>query len=265
MKFQKMPVKRRSVKKGAFRKLFANVARKKKRQRASTAAAVDIEGDVPNLGVARALVVILLIHVVAIAGIFFHSHWLDGEKTEAAAVSESVKSPEVVAPSREDDSMPKIKSGDSIYTVGTGDTYENIASRFGVVENELRLANDNIEIRAGRYLRIPPKKIVAVEPAEIVAVRQSNQQSVLEPIHEAPAPALVETEAALRADSKPTPAPAASSQSSQSSGARYVVKAGDTFWAIANRHGCSVDAVMRANGITDPKRLRVGMSLTIPQ
>ena len=272
MKFQSMPVKRRSKKKGAFRTLFANVANKKKRQRASTAAipAGDIDGDVPNLGIARALVVILVIHVVAIAGIFFHSHWIDGENKDTAALVEK-PAPIVEAPAvREDDSMPKIKSGDSIYTVGTGDTYENIASRFGVSENELRLANDNIEIRAGRYLRVPPKKIVAVEPAEITSVRESSNQPVPEAVPavapEVPAgPAMVTTEAALRADGVAA-TPAASPASVPSTGvkATHVVKSGDTFWSISKKYGSSVDAVMKANGIDNPKHLKVGVSLTIP-
>ncbi|MGB6222233.1 MAG: LysM peptidoglycan-binding domain-containing protein [Haloferula sp.] len=260
-----MPVKRRSVKKGVVRKLFANVARKKKRQRAATAASpAELEGDVPNLGVARALVVILMIHVVAIAGIFFHSHWIDGEKSEATEVVEKAAPVVVVEPTREDDGMPKIKSGDSIYTVGTGDTYENIAGRFGVTENELRLANDNIEIRAGRYLRIPPKKIVAVEPQAIAEVRARSNQPVLEPIQEVVAPALVDTEAALLADGRPT-ATADVKPASSDASASYTVKPGDTFWSISKRYGASVETLMKANGITDARRLRVGMSLTIPQ
>lgn len=259
-----MPVKRRSKKRREFKKLFANVANKKKRQRASTAAASagDIEGDVPNLGVARALVVILVIHVVAIAGIFFHSHWLDGDSGSAAADGENAKSPVVAVPVREDDSMPKIKSGDSIYTVGTGDTYENIASRFGVAENELRLANDNIEIRAGRYLRVPPKKIVAVEPAMISETRENSRQPALEPVQRVPAPPLVATEAAIRADAGSGPASAVSRGGSAAS---HVVRSGDTFWSVARKYGSSVDAVMKANNISNPRHLKIGMSLTIPQ
>lgn len=268
MKFQSMPVKRRSVKKGAFRTLFANVANRKKKQRAATAtmSAGDIEGDVPNLGVARALMVILVIHVVAIAGIFFHSHWLDGREDGAAALADKPKEAEVSAAVIEDENMPKIRSGDSIYTVGSGETYEIIANRFGVEENDLRIANANTPLRAGKYLRIPPKKIVAVEPAEITAVRESENRAAPGPVLEVQEPALVETEAAARADARPVVArPAAEASAPSSSTRSYVVKPGDTFWAIASRHGCSVDAVMKANKISDPRRLRVGMSLTIPE
>ncbi|MEM1082788.1 MAG: LysM peptidoglycan-binding domain-containing protein [Verrucomicrobiota bacterium] len=264
MKRHRMTVKRRPVKKGAVRTLFAKATNRKKRQRAATSAASagDLESDVPNLGVARALVVILVIHVVAIAGIFFHSHWLDDESTEvAAAVAEKPVVEPIAEPDRSEPDLPKFKSGDSVYTVGAGDTYENIASRFGVTENELRLANDNIAIRAGRYLRIPKKTIVAVEPAEITALREQPEPAApapVAPVVEQPAaPSLVETDAARRADATPG-SPAAASSS-------YVVKPGDTFWSIARKHGSSVDALMKANGISDARRLRVGMSLTIPR
>lgn len=268
MKFQSMPVKRRSKKKGAFRTLYANVANKRKRQRASTAAipAGDIDGDVPNLGVARALVVILVIHVVAIAGIFFHSHWLDGESENTVAVAKTDQ-PVVVAPgTREEEGMPKIKSGDSIYTVGTGDTYGNIASRFGVVENDLRLANGNIEIRTGRYLKIPPKKIVALEPAAITSVRESSNAPVIEtpPVVDA-GPAMITTEAALRADGVPAGTGATPAAANTGTSATHVVKSGDTLWSISRKHGTSVDSVMKANGIGNAKHLKIGMSLTIPQ
>lgn len=263
MKFQKLPVKRRSVKKGAFRKLFANVANKKKRQRAATANAGNMDGDVPNLGVARALVVMLLIHVVAIAGIFFHSHWLDGESEKAAAAVDHNQSPVVPAPDREDEGMPKIKLSDSFYRVGTGETYEIIAGRLGVAEIELRKANDNVEVRLGRILRIPPKKIVAVEPAAITELRQGSSQPAIEPIHQAPAPALVDTEAAMRADARPESTSSAPVRSASS--ASHVVKSGDTLWSISQKYGSTVDAVKTANGIDNPRHLKVGMSLTIPQ
>jgi LysM repeat protein len=44
----------------------------------------------------------------------------------------------------------------------------------------------------------------------------------------------------------------------------YVVKAGDTPGQIARDNNISVDALMRANNITDPRHLRIGQQLTIP-
>ena len=47
-------------------------------------------------------------------------------------------------------------------------------------------------------------------------------------------------------------------------GSSYTVKPGDTFWAIARKHGTDVEQLMKANGITDARKLRVGMTLKIP-
>jgi LysM repeat protein len=55
--------------------------------------------------------------------------------------------------------------------------------------------------------------------------------------------------------SAPAPAPAA---------ARYVVRSGDTLANIAARFGVSVNAITRANGITNPNLIYPGMKLTIP-
>jgi LysM repeat protein len=43
-----------------------------------------------------------------------------------------------------------------------------------------------------------------------------------------------------------------------------VVRPGDTFASIARRHGISVTALMRANPIVEPKRIKPGQSLNLP-
>jgi len=44
----------------------------------------------------------------------------------------------------------------------------------------------------------------------------------------------------------------------------YVVKAGDTLYAIADRFNCDVEELIRVNGITNPNALQVGQQLQIP-
>jgi LysM repeat protein len=46
--------------------------------------------------------------------------------------------------------------------------------------------------------------------------------------------------------------------------ATHTIVAGDNLWSIARRHGCSIDAVREANGMSAGDALRVGKSLTIP-
>jgi len=44
----------------------------------------------------------------------------------------------------------------------------------------------------------------------------------------------------------------------------HVVQAGDTLFSIAQRYGVTVDAIVAANGITNPNALSIGQQLTIP-
>jgi len=44
----------------------------------------------------------------------------------------------------------------------------------------------------------------------------------------------------------------------------YVAKAGDTMGSVAQAYGVTVDAILEANGLTDPNVLNVGQSLVIP-
>jgi LysM repeat protein len=280
MKLSSLSVKRRPAKKGAFRTLFANVARKK--HRAATAAAAapmpEVEGDVPNLGIARALVVILIIHVVAIAGIFAHSHLFEKDVATAAAAGTELLEPAKQTP-KAAANLPQIAAGEEPHVVMTGDTYEKIAEAKGVEVADLKAANNHVDLDAGIILRIPERTWVATEPEELVRLR--NGSVVLEnpaeiadtlPADELRSAPMVETEAAAqlvrpnvtRETSIERPVEQAGSAAPAAGGTKYTVKNGDTFWKIAKAHGTSPDAVMKANRITDPRKLRPGMSLVIP-
>ena len=284
MKLSSLSVKRRPVKKGAFRTLFANVARKKHRAATAVAAPMpEMEGDVPNLGIARALVVILIIHVVAIAGIFAHSHFFEGDAAKAAVAEK-----ELLEPAREQPAaaanLPQIATGEDFHIVKTGDTYEKIAMANGVEVEDLRRVNDNTALSADLILRIPARTIVATEPEELIRLR--NGSAVLEtdttvetvvgstlPVDDLRSAPMVETDAAAQLvrpnvtreveAARPVEqagAPAASA----ASGTKYTVKNGDTFWKIAKSNGTTPDAIMKANRITDPRKLRPGMKLIVP-
>ena len=49
------------------------------------------------------------------------------------------------------------------------------------------------------------------------------------------------------------------------SGERYTVKKGDTMWAIAQDYGISLAALKAANPDVDPKAMRIGTVLVIPE
>jgi LysM repeat protein len=58
------------------------------------------------------------------------------------------------------------------------------------------------------------------------------------------------------ATASPTPVPTAAR--------RYTVKSGDTLSGIAAKLGSTVAAIKKANGIADPRLIRVGQVLVIP-
>ena len=296
MKFSDLSVKRRPAKKPVFRKLFANVRRKQ--QNVAVAAPMpEMEGDVPNLGIARALVVILIIHIVAIAGIFAHSKWF--EKDNGSAKDAMVIEP--AKPLRDaGESLPKIDKNDEPYQPKAGETYASIARDKGVSVEALREANLNVEIRPSRILRIPQRTIVALEPEELTRARNGsvvleNEADSMPNEEAAPAPTavpvndirnaeMVETAAATKGTvikprvhretgaeqaaqtvSTQTPQKAVPAQKALPAATRsYTVKSGDTFYKIAKAYKTTPDVVMKTNGISDPRKLKPGMQLKVP-
>jgi len=134
-----------------------------------------------------------------------------------------------------------------------------------VDENELRLLNENVDIRPGMVLKIPPKRIVAVDPPEVTAIL--NQSPVVGdsglvdavPVNVSGAPRAQLVRPNITRSAQVASAPAAAS------GKTYVVQNGDSVWRIANRFKVNQDALMKANGLSDARKLRGGMSLVIPQ
>jgi hypothetical protein len=81
MKFQTLPVRRRPVSKGIFHRLSAVT---RKRQRVSASATMSgMEMEDGGSKISRALTIIFLIHIVAIALIFIHQRFLDGRPKES--------------------------------------------------------------------------------------------------------------------------------------------------------------------------------------
>ena len=62
----------------------------------------------------------------------------------------------------------------------------------------------------------------------------------------------------------PTAAPTAAPTPVPGPGTTYVVKWGDTLYSIARRFGVTVNAIVAANGLTNPNYIRVGQTLIIP-
>jgi LysM repeat protein len=82
MKDNKLQTKRKAQK--GFRAMYARTAGKK--VRASAAASADeLDGDVPSVGIGKALTVILILHVLAIVAIYLGTQWRDDDGTSKNA------------------------------------------------------------------------------------------------------------------------------------------------------------------------------------
>lgn len=121
------------------------------------------------------------------------------------------------------------------YTVAAGDSLYTIARRNGTTIEALRSANSlpNDRLKIGQVLKLP------------AGSKPSGSGAPPEPIRRQ-APEVQWS----------TPVP--------SGGARHTVAPGETLGAIARRYSVNAADIMRANGISDPRRLRAGAVITIP-
>jgi membrane-bound lytic murein transglycosylase D len=113
------------------------------------------------------------------------------------------------------------------HKVASGQSLGSLARQYGVSVRDLQAANNlgsKSRIRVGQVLKIPPR-------------------------------AETSTAAAVPAKPSPVRAPAA---------VRHVVARGQTLEVIARRYNTSVKALMTANNLDDPRRLRAGQVLVIP-
>jgi len=272
MKSQTLPTKRRPVSTGVFRKLSAvTQGRRRKQRAATTASARDFEDGQNNARIGRALFIILLIHLLAVAMIFVHHRFLDGRPVETAATPQTgatvTATPPAPEAGRESNVVSSRMSPDETpYIVRNGDNYASIASAHEVAEGDLRELNGNAAIRPGYILKIPVKRVV---------VRAPRQQPTAAPVR-VTTPAAAEAPVAVVADvpvrdqglvdaidtrNAPRAVPVAAPVGS---GGTYVVQQGDSIWRIATRHGVDQQKLMEHNGISDPRKLRAGMTLRIP-
>jgi len=273
-----------------YRVLYAKTGRKR-RIHAATAVAdphVSLESDVPNVGIGRALLVILVLHIVAIGAIYVHSTFFGNEssgttgsagKTPVAAAIAAAPEPQAPAP------KPVVKLAAPVapvtaaivedpaserYIVVTGDSYNRISQVRHVDEQSLRALNNNRPLRAGVVLDLPAglsSRPVAVNntPAHApdVAVVNGDQlpaESNFRATETASEPDVSSAPKAVVI--KPTVARPVFNV--RDSGTRYTIKSGDTLWRLSSRYKVPRQAILELNDIKDPNKLYAGREIKIP-
>jgi LysM repeat protein len=246
--------------------------RKDSRRQAVAATAhgpADFHSDEPPRNISRPMIIIFILHVVVIGVLFFHHRFLDGRNSPAAsaATAETTQNPTASAPASTPAQTTRLSSSDEVYIVRQGDNYARIASAQQVDEAELRALNPHEPtVRPGLLLKLPPKRIVAIDPPEVTEIRNRQNEAADRGLVATNNNATPPTHAAVEEAPPPRAqvvAPAARPVN-PASGKTYIVKPGDTIWRISLDHNVDQNDLMRANNISNPKQLRADMKLRIP-
>jgi LysM repeat protein len=232
--------------------------------RRSAQPAIEDYDEEPTTRLSSAFVVVLILHVVAVGGIYaFNSikaHRRGPESTKAAVANADksrLSAPSTIeAPPADRAIQAKTASmepatariapvsGSRVHHVRNGDTLSKLALQYGTsVEGfqELNKLTSATSIRPGQALNIPaPSK-----PAETRRVATSEAKAGT------PEPRKAAT-------------PAKAIQSTPVSQTTYTVKKGDNPVLIARKFKVSYDDLLKLNKIDDPRKLRVDQELKIP-
>ncbi len=157
-------------------KLRGIFSRKKKLRattRRATASGADFDDlSEPNMKLSRALLIVLLLHVVAVAGIIAFNAIKSRQGglpivpsshlTKTAPNHEEAKAaqPSPAKPPKKGKTNESIPDGGRVYVVAKGDNPVTIAKKFKVSYDDLLAANhidDPHKLKVGQKLIIPPK------------------------------------------------------------------------------------------------------------
>ena len=178
-----------------------------------------------------------------------------GAVTAATAVAQDTSSQSpAVAQQSESSPATQATSAAKTYLVKAGDTITKISSALGVTILDLENANGmagNAVLRVGQTLKVPEKMIT-----QAVADAGTQATQVAGGIQQLPGTIAAAVTASAQG--------ASNALSSTPNLVEYTVVKGDSPYKIAKKFKVSPDELIKANGITDPKKIQIGQKLKIP-
>jgi LysM repeat protein len=196
----------------------------------------------PNVKLSRAFVVVLLLHVVAVGGIFAFSALKDRQQANGLPKTDGTRQiPSGSTMASKPNSKESTAPGGT-YQVHTGDTLAGIAAQFGLTVHDLEQANglrSGAPLTPDRELIIPAKSAAKSMPSDVQKLLESKENKN------------------------------ASNQNSTSPGTPelekyYVIQRGDTPASIAKKLKVNSADLLKVNNIDDPRKLQIGQRLQIP-
>lgn len=240
----------------------------------------------PSMKLSRAFVIVLIMHVVAVGGIFafnaiktrqLSENRSDKELTphvadETANAGSATRNTENSAPP-----VPAIPASRR-HVVKPNETPYGLAKTYGVKIEDLLAVNhlsESSPIVIGQELKIPDSARGMTAPAPQSAppapttVRVANTAATAprQAPAQAPAPnvdADVQDLLGVKEGPKPPAQRSPDKNSVATSGKTYTVAKGDNPYSIAKKLGVDPADLLRANNIDDPKKLQIGQQLKVP-
>ena len=212
----------------------------------------------PKTNLSSAFIVVLILHVVAVGGIYtFNSirasrpqKKADISANSAASVAPPLipKTTPATTPAPEtaaQKSAPAPVSKTSVYHVLAGDTLTKIGALHGVTVADLEETNGlktGAVLKPGQVITIPAVKS-APKPAAPAVVQDSRKAAFL----------------STRTETAPTVAATANTATRS-----YTVVKGDTPTSIAKKFNMTSTELLKLNKLDDPKKMQVGQTLKVP-
>jgi len=248
------------------------------------------DGEEPNMKFSHALIVVLVLHLVAVGGVFAFS-WMESVqklKSKSAKPAALATSAATEKPATAPAVKPKVSASmegwqGKTHTVTANDTLIRIATVHGTsveaLEKENGITSYSI-IQVGQVLKIPggvksapvaKAESPPAKPASAAATAAKKQAFIATKTESAPVkptatvvkPATI---SAVPKSSTADPAPAAveAVPASAATNDTYLVAKGDNPYTIAKKLHVSYNDLMAANSITDPTKIQIGQKLKVP-
>lgn len=238
----------------------------------------------PNMKFTHALFVVLILHVIAVGGVFAFN-WMktrQGDSSQAAKAPAAVKSlaeePEKSEPAAKPvaAAKPDALKGwtGKTHTVEPGDTLIQIAATYktnvAAIEKENDITSYSL-LRVGQILKIPGTAKASRPAAETPKTKSSTTKEAFlaTKTESAPKPAGVVTAAPKPAAESAAPAKSAPKSAEAKTPAApadvYVVAKGDNPYTIAKKLHVSYNELLSINDIKDATKIQIGQKLKIPK
>jgi LysM repeat protein len=248
------------------------------------------ETSEPNMKLSHAFIVVLILHLIAVAGVFGFNSMKNRQNalakiSEESAAVQTATAETAAANTREATATSgagaaataptaSAASEPATHTVAAGDTLYRIAAKYNTTIEALEQSNgltaESI-LRVGQVLTLPGEgtaktttqtAVTKTPPAPVEASTTKTTASTATSTTP-PAP----TTSAAAANKPAETSSAASTTPPASAGgeaAVYEVVAGDNPYSIARSLGVSYQDLLQLNNIEDPTKLQIGQKLKVP-